>query len=337
MWRVSKRVRLARFKLEAEVERSVLYLRSFADDSKAASGVADWLFNPCTMRTIEENTVSHFRRIGQVVAVGCPEDELPPLGAIRMYVGDNEDWKDTVLNCMQEARLIVVHLAESEGLGWEIRTATKLWSEKLLLIFPIYSWRRNSSRAARYDLIRKQLLADSGVLLPEYSSSSFCIGFSKGLQPITAYPSKMDAIQCMLSFGGELSRLIERFVDEYVEGTGTVEDALKCIGTNQQKSALSPGKGASSWFEVQSLFKRMSGVALVLLITSSTSLVLTSNVTAISMFPFVAAICGGVLGLVSPAKDIYRHKQHQICFGLLLGFLSGLVLAVSLAAILFRH
>jgi hypothetical protein len=119
----------------------VVYLRSFQDDPVAAQGSeysgggALWSFVG-SIATEEEQFAAVMKEFGPFIAIGKPGEELPKLGAARMYVEDSE-WKDTVLDLMSRAKLVVLRAGKTEGLWWEVATASKIVRpEGLLFLLP---------------------------------------------------------------------------------------------------------------------------------------------------------------------------------------------------------
>jgi hypothetical protein len=108
----------------ADPRRPVLFLRSFGDDQVSlAQAKVPWLlrfFDPLAIAgTLEELLLREFGYLGPVLALGKPSDGLPPLGVARKYCR-GETWREVVGSLMDEASLIVVGVARSEGLAWEI-------------------------------------------------------------------------------------------------------------------------------------------------------------------------------------------------------------------------
>lgn len=140
----------------------VLYLRSFNDDevtgrSPQLAGVPFQSFT-----TEEELLARGFKAIGPLVAIGIPSDELPKLGAARIKVHDSE-WRDRVLELMEQARLVVLRVGDTEGLRWELGMANwKLTPERLLLLVP-------GSRES-YQRFREHANLRMRKPLPEYPS-----------------------------------------------------------------------------------------------------------------------------------------------------------------------
>jgi hypothetical protein len=114
----------------------VLYLRPFAADSRtsrviARDGVTDLLFNT---RTEEELVAEVLGGIGPCVAIGRPGERLPELGFNRFYVSQDK-WRDTVLEYLPKARLVVLMGGASENFSWEVEKALELVKPQQLLLF----------------------------------------------------------------------------------------------------------------------------------------------------------------------------------------------------------
>jgi len=89
--------------------------------------------------TEEEQIVRAFSPMGPVIAVGLPDEQLPPLGAARLHI-DAAKWQQEISHwiCSAKAVVIRVSLREganttldfgyhlSEGLHWELTTVAQL-------------------------------------------------------------------------------------------------------------------------------------------------------------------------------------------------------------------
>jgi hypothetical protein len=117
-------------KITSDSKPHVLYLRSFATDpsfgTTAAGIFSGWL-------TPEEQLDEALQPFGEFVAIGKPGDTLPTPGAARLYASDAE-WKKTVTDQIQTARLIVIRAGTSGGLLWELQEAIHIVNPKKLLI-----------------------------------------------------------------------------------------------------------------------------------------------------------------------------------------------------------
>ncbi len=83
--------------------KPVLYLRSFSFDGLNA------FQGKYIIATEESKMVWALERIGPVLAIGKPGENLAHLGATRMYV-DHVDWQTTVLLLMLSAQIVVIRV-----------------------------------------------------------------------------------------------------------------------------------------------------------------------------------------------------------------------------------
>ncbi|MBB4906266.1 hypothetical protein [Actinophytocola algeriensis] len=85
---------------------------------------------------MEEHLIAAFRPLGPVLAVGSPRDQLPPVGARRLYLPGG-DWKPPVRSLMVRARMVVIALDATPGTVWEFVEATRvLPPQRLILAVP---------------------------------------------------------------------------------------------------------------------------------------------------------------------------------------------------------
>lgn len=107
----------------------VLYLRPFRQDSAGAAlsaGPQPTVSNPAAFfgwsgRTHEERLARTFREFGPMLAVGRPGEALPTgSGARRAYLpADGEQWKETVGELIDNARVILLGAGPGPGTVWE--------------------------------------------------------------------------------------------------------------------------------------------------------------------------------------------------------------------------
>lgn len=142
----------------------VLYLRSFADDAITAAGVSSGAaWGGLAVKTEEEQLAKVLSAIGPVVAVGKPGEELPELGAHRLYLRE-EEWKERVTELMGEAALVVLRPGNTPNIWWEIsQTMTHVSPARRLLVLPFNS--------EQYAELQQRLQATCGVMLPRYNLS----------------------------------------------------------------------------------------------------------------------------------------------------------------------
>ena len=96
------------------------------------------------------------RKVGPFVAVGDPTEELPLLGAARVYAAD-EEWQMTVDELTARAGVVLLQTGESEGLAWEVDHVVGLGApERVILALPLAGKRKERSRPERYDAFRRR-------------------------------------------------------------------------------------------------------------------------------------------------------------------------------------
>lgn len=110
----------------------ILYLRAFSEEySESREG-----FFP---RTPEERLADFQEEYGPVIAVGDPAEEIPLLGASRIYF-DSANWKAGILYLMSVSQLVIIHAGFAPGLLWELGVARqRLKPERLRISFIAWS------------------------------------------------------------------------------------------------------------------------------------------------------------------------------------------------------
>jgi hypothetical protein len=97
----------------------ILYLRSFMSDRV----LGERFFNLMMLvfwwnETAERDLARAVREYGPLVAIGRPDEKLPPLGAVRLYA-DNETWQGVVTRLAHAAQLVILRIGATEGFKWE--------------------------------------------------------------------------------------------------------------------------------------------------------------------------------------------------------------------------
>lgn len=117
----------------------ILYLRPFHTDRSPLKWrtrllTSHFAIVPGEPRTIDEIVLHECCLDGPIVAIGRPEEAVPPLGAARIYVeGDN--WKDVVLGLARSAKYIVIATEPTDGVIWEVeQIIANGWASKTLFI-----------------------------------------------------------------------------------------------------------------------------------------------------------------------------------------------------------
>ena len=145
--------------LTEDVGPSIVFLRPFGVDraeiGRQRSSRVRISLREGFEKTYEERLTRTLRKVGRLVAVGDPTEELPLLGAARTYAAD-EDWQKKVAELTAQASVVLLHAGESPGLGWEVRHVIELDApERLILSLPLDAERKEPSRQERYDAFRR--------------------------------------------------------------------------------------------------------------------------------------------------------------------------------------
>lgn len=143
----------------------VLYLRSFLDDKSVVKGFM-WL-------TEEEQWAVVMNEIGPFIAIGKPEEELPELGAARVYL-DDEDWQAWIIAKMECAQLVILRTGETEGFWWELQQAGRVVNpERLLLLI--------DCDEPQYELFRQKAQNFLPGRLPDFRKTKIRCGSLRGI------------------------------------------------------------------------------------------------------------------------------------------------------------
>ena len=149
--------------LLADPRPPVLYLRPFGEEETILHEASER-----GQLTIEERLCRGFRYLGPPIALGQPDDNLPLIGAARLYV--DKEWQSTVSTLMARSALIIFQVGSKayDSLLWELISAVNQQPFKpLLLVFP-YDFGGIYSRRERYlnfkDLVKRKI----GLELPEF-------------------------------------------------------------------------------------------------------------------------------------------------------------------------
>jgi hypothetical protein len=164
-----------------DARTAVLYLRSFGQDTVTAEsrtrGVNKFLSE---LKTEEEQLAATVKPVGPMVAIGRPGESLPELGALRMYVSDDE-WQSVVTSWLTCARLVVLRIAgNTEGLLWEIAQAPRCVApERLVLLLPL--------KRAPYQVFRERVQQFFPRGLPDYQEKWYGVLKRRGLMGLVYF------------------------------------------------------------------------------------------------------------------------------------------------------
>jgi hypothetical protein len=68
----------------------------------------------------EHRIVRALKKLGPVVTVGRPDEELPATPRMAHEYLLNQEWQHAILDLIGRAQLVVVHIGVSRGLAWEL-------------------------------------------------------------------------------------------------------------------------------------------------------------------------------------------------------------------------
>lgn len=125
---------------ERDARPPIVFLRAFRADeavvpARPHSLIPRLSIRPGRPRTLDEIVLDVASPFGPVIAVGRPDEELPPLGAARVYAGGG-DWQEIVMQLCDAAAVIVICLDATEGVHWELQeTLRRGHAHKTILLF----------------------------------------------------------------------------------------------------------------------------------------------------------------------------------------------------------
>lgn len=194
----------------------VLYLRSFTDDRSVLPA------DSIRFKTYEQVLADAAQKSGPFVAIGDPREEMPELGAARMYTGD--EWKDVVIKFMEASQIVIMQVGGSEGLLWEVQqVVSRISPDKFILCLPI-DVNRTGYAQEQYNLFRKNTTGVFPKPLPEFIGDSRLLYFDDNWlpQPLplceaseflnqllqTTQPNSKTLIKCLSDLSHEIIRRV---------------------------------------------------------------------------------------------------------------------------------
>jgi hypothetical protein len=187
------------------LKKPILYLRSFRHDEIASKDSLRQLlssFFGVGRFGAEEVLVRSLRKLGPVIAIGHPKEEMPPLGAARFYVNDDK-WQSKIIDIVSVAQLVVWVSGTTEGLRWELQHLLGSLPPERLILLP-HSQLLGMKGAAGEEEWRA-FLRDVGSLfpnpLPEKLGATELFYFGPGFKPIAVLPNEYRWVDTVASAG----------------------------------------------------------------------------------------------------------------------------------------
>ena len=159
----------------------VVFLRPFDDDGKQLEGEGLWYELRHSLRALfqkskEQRLEKILKKVGPLVAIGRPGEELAELGAARMYVSD-ADWQTVVEDFLKRAGLVVLQAGQSPGLKWEINKAVASVAPAQVLLFLPFRLVGRKRREKMYQAFLSWAQSCFPSPFPEKLDRSFFISF----------------------------------------------------------------------------------------------------------------------------------------------------------------
>jgi len=138
-------------RLAVDTRPPVGFLRSFDDDDLLDPTPRMVPLGDFFPRRYEESLVRPLEKLGPMVSIGRPGNNLPMLGGCRFFVAD-QHWQTAVDYLRRRAAAVVLMIGRTEGLWWEIESSIRVLApEKLLFFFPyVEEPKRRLSIAQRF-------------------------------------------------------------------------------------------------------------------------------------------------------------------------------------------
>lgn len=152
--------------IQRDRRKPVVYFREFRWDGYSSRNLFDLFLGVVTggayggrPETFEEQVKAVLKKAGPVVALGRPVDELPELGAARLYVAD-ADWMTVATRLLQHAGaavFVVTDLSMTLAMAaeWELAKAHLPPERRFVLLWmsgrqlPCVRWREGNERYTR--------------------------------------------------------------------------------------------------------------------------------------------------------------------------------------------
>ena len=183
-------------------KRPILYLRSFQlDRSLEKPSLLERLLGTVPMANAEQQLTRWLNRLGPVIAIGRPDENLPALGAARFYVS-HECWQEKVAEVASESQLVVWASGVTEGLQWEIQhLVEKLPPSKLILWAHPHLLRvGRAAREAEWTKFRQTLGTHFPQPLPEVLGKTRIFRFADDWKPVAFAPEARPGDWLLLRF-----------------------------------------------------------------------------------------------------------------------------------------
>lgn len=178
--------------VEEDARPPVLYLRAFASEVQTFHTLrardATKLTHSLSALTSRSNQWIQLRfedffdeaiekHLGPFVALGNPEDYVPPEGAFRLYSADSE-WQSHVLALARRAQAIVLEAGSSANLGWELTSLSQQRLTAKLLVFTSPERTRRAWAAEQWNNWLDRASGREPVVWPQFADMLARFGYA---------------------------------------------------------------------------------------------------------------------------------------------------------------
>lgn len=112
-------------------QKPILYLRSFLNDKESSISTRGGLILPDA--TLEMRIRSATKRLGPLIAIGDPKEDMPTIGAVRSYY-EHDDWQQRFKQYAKDAQLIILSIGLTESVMWELNELLRMKLEDKLVL-----------------------------------------------------------------------------------------------------------------------------------------------------------------------------------------------------------
>ena len=161
--------------LAKDARAPVVYLRSFRQDDDRLLPIYFRLLMFFVAINFEQILAAILSPIGPFVAIGRPAEDVPELGAARMYFPDDQ-WRDQICAFMERARLVVIRLGTTDNIWWEVEHAIRNVDPARLILVVVESRKKQENLLRRLGELLGRPLCEPKGRIPAWLGSALKLG-----------------------------------------------------------------------------------------------------------------------------------------------------------------
>jgi TM2 domain-containing membrane protein YozV len=117
------------------------------------------------------------------VAIGRPAEDVPELGAARMYFPDDQ-WREQICAFMERARLVVIRLGTTDNIWWEVEHAIRNVDPARLILVVVESRKKRENLLRRLGELLGRPLREPEGRIPTWLMRVLSLGFQSYKYPL---------------------------------------------------------------------------------------------------------------------------------------------------------